>query len=152
MDVDVEVRVACEADAPGISQVILAALESSNAKDYSPAVIERVGRSFSPGAVLALIGSRQVFVAVSQHAVVGTASLDGAAVRSVFVVPQVQGAGIGRLLMAAVERAARSQKMAVLRVPSSLTAEGFYSRLGFSKVREQLHGDELTIVMELSLE
>lgn len=151
MNTDIEIRRACEEDAEAISRVILAALRGTNSPDYSPAVIERVARRFSPEAVRILLNCREVFVAIRQQIVVGTASLEGATVRSVFVAPEAQGAGIGRVLMSAVVTAACSQAVELLRVPSSVTAEGFYSRLGFKRVREQRHGDELTIVMELPL-
>jgi ribosomal protein S18 acetylase RimI-like enzyme len=35
-----------------------------------------------------------------------------------------------------------------LRVPSSITAQGFYRSLGFVKVRDEFHGEERTIIME----
>jgi predicted N-acetyltransferase YhbS len=146
-----EIRVALEADAADISRVILAALRETNAKDYSSDVIEQVERSFGPEAVLELIRRRKVFVAVTGSRIVGTASLEEQSVRTVFVSPDVQGQGVGRLLMAAVERAALEAGVETLVVPSSLTAEPFYSKLGFRAVRDSYHGEERTIIMERSL-
>lgn len=138
-------------DAVQISQVILTTLRESNAQDYSPSIIAQVAQSFSPEAVAALLGQRQVFVAVRNGQVAGTASLDGQVVRTVFVRPNLHGQGIGRQLMAAVERVARDQGIAALLVPSSVTAERFYLQLGFQVVREAFHGEERTIVMQRSL-
>src|SRR3954468_19405907 len=76
------VRPALEADVSEISAVILRALRETNAKDYTDEIIERVERSFSPSAVLQLIGKRTVFVAAIGSRVVGTASLDGSVVRT----------------------------------------------------------------------
>ena len=53
--------------------------------------------------------------------------------------------------MAEVERAALDRHVAVLAVPSSVTAEPFYAKLGFSPVRDSHHGEERTIVMERRL-
>jgi hypothetical protein len=36
-------------------------------------------------------------------------------------------------------------------VPFSITAEGFYARLGFQKVRDEFYGAERTIIMQLWL-
>ncbi|WP_280940334.1 hypothetical protein [Mesorhizobium sp. LNHC221B00] len=36
----------------------------------------------------------------------------------------------------------------MLTVPSSLTAEAFYARLGFRAVRDSYHGEERTIIMQ----
>ncbi|MHC4045150.1 GNAT family N-acetyltransferase [Bradyrhizobium sp. 23AC] len=146
------IRPAREDDADGISEVILHALRETNAKDYTDEIIERVGRSFSPEAVRQLIGKRTVFAAGIGSRIVGTASLDGSVVRTVFVAPDVQGRGIGRRLMAEVERAARERNIPALTVPSSVTAEVFYARLGFRAVRDSFHGDERTIIMERELD
>jgi hypothetical protein len=37
-------------------------------------------------------------------------------------------------------------------VASSVTAESFYGRLGFTAVRDSYYGDERTIIMERSLD
>ncbi|NTJ66759.1 GNAT family N-acetyltransferase [Agrobacterium rhizogenes] len=146
-----EIRLASEADAEAISGVILTALRESNAQDYSPDIIARVAESFSPAGVRKLMSSRMVFVAIDGESLVGTASLDRAVVRTVFVSPFAQRRGIGANLMAAIERAARAGGIATLSVPSSITAQGFYEKLGFNAVGESFHGDERTIVMERSL-
>lgn len=146
-----QVRKAQEVDAPAISRVIVEALRTSNSQDYSPAVIACVERSFSPGAVLELMARRQVVVAQLGEQVVGTASLDGEVVRTVFVAPGQQGVGIGRALMQRVEALAGAAGVHTLRVPSSLTAQAFYARLGYAVVREVVEGEERTIVMARAL-
>lgn len=146
------IRPARAEDADEISAVILRALRETNAQDYASEIIARVEQSFSPDAVLQLIGKRTVFIATIDGRVVGTASLDGPVVRTVFVSPDVQGQGIGKLLMEAVERTARERNIPTLAVPSSISAETFYAQLGFKAVRDSFHGDERTIIMERSLQ
>lgn len=145
------VRLAQPDDAEGISQVILAALYGSNAQDYPADVIERVASNFTPDAVRELLKRRVVLVAVQGRVIVGTAALDAKVVRSVFVNPTRQGQGIGRLLMSEIELRAGEAGVTTLSVPSSLTAEPFYARLGFRTVREVDHGNERTLVMEKTL-
>jgi len=145
------VRLAQPTDAEGISQVIQAALRSSNAQDYPADVIARVASNFTPDAVLALLARRVVLVAVQDEVIVATAALDANVVRSVFVNPSLQGQGIGRLLMIEIELRAREAGVTVLSVPSSLTAELFYTKLGFHTVRDVYHGNERTLVMEKAL-
>ena len=147
-----ETRVASEDDAVDISRVIIAALRETNARDYPSSVIERVEQNFSPDAVRKLIGKRRAFVAVMGQRTVGTASLDGGWVRTVFVEPGVQGRGVGRLLMGEVERAAREAGLVTLSVPSTVTAESFYAKLGFKVVGDSYYGEERTIIMERSLD
>lgn len=148
---DCRIRAAHPDDAPAVSEVILAALRETNARDYTPSVIERLQQSFSPDAVRVLIGKRKAFVAVAGSRIVGTAGLDGSVVRTVFVAPDVQGQGVGRMLMAEIERVSRDAGIETLTVPSSVTAESFYAKLGFAAVRDSYHGEERTIIMERSL-
>ena len=149
--VTTDVREATDDDALAVSGVILKALRQSNAKDYSPGVIERVEASFIPSAVLNLFKQRKVFVALHDQRIVGTASLDGNTVRTMFVAPDVQRQGVGRRLIEAVEAAARIARVEVLVVPSSVTAEQFYARLGFQAVCDSFHGEERTVIMERTL-
>lgn len=81
----------------------------------------------------------------------GTASLDGRVVRTVFVSPSNQRQGIGRKLMEAVERVARDEGVNVLSVPSSVTAEAFYTGLGYIAKSDSYHGDERSIIMAREL-
>lgn len=145
------IRTATHDDAPAISRVVVATLRESNAQDYSPEIIDQVERSFSPEAILHLLGQRRVLVATINQHVVATASLDQDVVRSVFVAPSHQGAGIGKILMRTLEEIASKDGVKRLRVPSSITAEGFYASLGFDKIRDEFHGAERTIVMEKHL-
>ncbi|KMO43727.1 acetyltransferase [Methylobacterium tarhaniae] len=146
------IRLATKDDAAEVSRVVLSALHESNARDYGPDTIARVARGFMPDGIAAMIAGRQVFVAVDDERILGTASLDGGVVRAVFVAPDAQGRGIGRALMAEIERTAQGAGVATLTLQSSLTAVGFHDRLGFRTVREHHHGDERTIVMALQLE
>lgn len=148
---NIKVRPARTADAGAISRVVLAALRTSNARDYPASVIERVQLSFSPAAIERLMQQRRMFVAVEGEVVVGTASLEGQVVRSVFVDPDWHRRGIGRLLMAELEHIARGAGLELLIVPSSLTAQEFYTALGFRLVREHQEGEERTLIMERQL-
>lgn len=146
-----QIRRARPEDAAGISRVILAALRQTNAADYDAATIARVEQSFSEAGIVGLLGKRLIFVAADHDEVVATASLEGEVVRSVFVAPEYQRSGIGEQLMLAVENEALVRGSQRLRVPSSITAQGFYTRLGYCKVRDEFHGDERTIIMEKRL-
>ncbi|UFI44244.1 GNAT family N-acetyltransferase [Pseudomonas savastanoi] len=156
---NIKVRPARTADAGAISRVVLTALRTSNARDYPASVIERVQLSFSPAAIERLMQQRRMFVAVAVavavalegEVVVGTASLEGQVMRSVFVDPDWHRRGIGRLLMAELEHIARGAGLELLIVPSSLTAQEFYTALGFRLVREHQEGEERTLIMERQL-
>lgn len=144
---DSQIRNATHADAAAISRIIIGTLRQSNALDYSAEIIDQVELSFSPTAIQDLLSRRQVLVAIIDNRIVATASLDRDVVRSVFVDPTCQGKGIGRELMARIQAIAIQQGVTLLRVPSSITAEGFYASLGFKKIRDEFHGSERTVIM-----
>ncbi|WP_296257484.1 MULTISPECIES: GNAT family N-acetyltransferase [unclassified Pseudomonas] len=148
---DCLIRDATVADAAPISQVIIAALGESNTQDYPAEIIEQVQRNFSPLAILGFLTQRKVYVATVGNALVATASLDRNIVRSVFVAPVYQGKGLGRRLMETIESMAWREGFKQLRVPSSITAQGFYLSLGFTKIRDEFHGAERTIIMDKTL-
>jgi GNAT superfamily N-acetyltransferase len=148
----IEIRPAVQADADAISRTILRALRDTNAQDYPPNVIAAVAENFLPDKVTSQLAARQAYVAVAGGVVVGTASLHGQVVRSVYVDPHHQGKGVGARLMDTVELLARKQFVDTLSVPSSITAQGFYQRRGYVVVREELHGDERTIIMKKDLD
>lgn len=143
----ITIRAARSEDAVAISSLIVCTLKKTNAQDYPPSVIEAVMANFNPAAVDRLIASRRVLVAIGAAGVIGTASLDGDVVRTVFVSPAHQGQGIGRQLMEAIFHQARRSGIKLLKVPASITAELFYATLGFKAVSETIHGEERTIVM-----
>lgn len=149
---DYLIRNAMATDAPAISQRIINALRQSNAQDYSPEIIDQVAQNFSPPAILQLLAQRQILVAIVDDHIVATASLDQDVVRSVFVDPSYQGKGLGRHLMARIQSIAINAGLNLLRVPSSITAEGFYASLGFKKVRDEFHKSERTIIMTKTLD
>jgi GNAT superfamily N-acetyltransferase len=146
------IRLAVPDDAEAISRVIIKALQESNAQDYPPEVIASVSANFSPERITTLMAQRDVLIAIVADEIVGTASLQGAVVRTVFVKPDKQGCGIGAALMGEIEHRAHQRKLSQLTVPSSITAEGFYTKLGFSAVRDEYHGAERTIIMRKTLE
>ena len=146
------IRNATNADALAISRIIIGTLRESNALDYSSAIIDQVESSFSQSAILDLLTRRQVLVATTDSHIVATASLDQDVVRSVFVDPTWQGKGIGRQLMAMIQSIAIKDGVSLLRVPSSITAQGFYAALGFKKIRDEFHQSERTIIMAKTLE
>ena len=143
----VSIRKARQEDAAEISSVIISAIKETNAKDYPKSVIEKLPDSFSPDRIKERMSTRETYVSIKDGMVVGTASLDANTIRSVFVMPELQGLGIGLAIMEHLEALASEKRIKTLTAPSSITAEGFYKRLGYSKIREEHEGVEKIIIM-----
>lgn len=147
----IEIRIAEATDAEAISAVVIRSLRESNADDYHPDHIAGLVEGFSPAGVLERMKGRTTFVAVLSGEIVGTASLGDGRVHTVFISPDLQKRGIGAALMARVEALAHTRATPLLTVRSSITAEGFYQKLGYQPVREEVFGLERTIIMEKAL-
>ncbi len=145
------IRKAVLADAEAISRVIIQTLKEVNTKDYSERVINAVITNFSAEQIAAKMKQRKIFVLMEKDHIIGTASLEGDLVRSVFVLPSKQGKKAGSLLMHYLEEVARKKNISCLTVSSSITAEGFYQKLGYSALRNEYYGEERTIIMEKKL-
>lgn len=147
----IEIRPATADDAEAICRVAIRTLREISARDYPADVIARLVAGFSPQRIAAFIASRPFYVATAHGTIVGTANLDGAAARAVFVDPDHQGKGVGAGLMAVIENLARTRSVTALQVQSSIAAEGFYRMLGYVAVGEKLGGTGRTITMEKPL-
>jgi N-acetylglutamate synthase-like GNAT family acetyltransferase len=141
------IREARPEDAVAISALIISAIKETNAKDYPASFIDKLPENFSPEQIASRMLVRETYISVKDGKVTGTASLDKSTIRSVFVMPKLQGLGIGLALMKHIEELAAKNKVKELTVPSSITAEGFYQRLGYAKVREEYEGVEKIIIM-----
>ena len=145
------IRSAALADANAISRLIIQTLIEVNTKDYPDSVIREVIQNFSEEKIIERMKLRRIFVITNRENIIGTASLEGTLVKTVFVLPSEQGKNIGSLLMNHLENIARKEHIDSLTVQSSLTAEGFYRKIRYKVLRNEYYGKEKTIIMEKSL-
>ena len=143
---EIVIRRATAADAEAVHEIVLQALRETNARDYPSSVIDRLVLTL-PDKVASNLETWCAFVAIVNGQVVGTGSLNGQTVSSVYVHPDYQRRGIATKLMDAVENAANAQSPGTLSVQSSVTAKPFYAKRGFKIVREGFFGEEPTILM-----
>jgi N-acetylglutamate synthase-like GNAT family acetyltransferase len=151
MNASVNIRLATTDDAPAISDLILRTLHEVNIKDYGPALIAEQSKNWTVDGVVAKMQNRITYVAVEANDIVGTAGFDGRQARTVFVRPDQHKLGIGSLLIRAIEALAIERGLDQLSLLSSITAQGFYKRLGYTAVRDVYHGAERTVLMQKRL-
>ena len=118
-------------DLANLSALIQNTLLVSNSADYELQTIANLQRGFTVRAIRALARRRRIFVYVRDGKLAGTISLEGNRIHALFVAPDMQGLGIGRALMMFAESVAREKGGGELVLAASLTAAGFYRRMGF---------------------
>ena len=81
------------------------------------------------------------FVAEIDDVIVGSAAIvpKKEELRACYVSPEVAGRGVGRALIAELERTARRIGLARLQLDSSLTAHPFYASLGYQAISQGTH-------------
>ena len=149
---------ATRADAAAIERLVAITVGFSNAYEYDARARGRIVRLYSGEALTRPIGRKQVHVARDAKGLAGMVSISPARGRlnvdGLFVHPEMQGLGLGSQLLAhGLGMAATPPlKAAAPRVTvlSSLTAEGFYARHGFDRLREVPRDYGLTILMSRS--
>jgi GNAT superfamily N-acetyltransferase len=125
------IRKARNQQVAALGRMIRDAIAVTNSRDYAPPIIRALMESFSDPEVERRMRERLVYVATIEGELVGTASLAGARVHSVFVAPSRQGQGIGASLIAFIEKVASREGHEQLELTSSLTAVTFYRKLGY---------------------
>jgi GNAT superfamily N-acetyltransferase len=120
-------------DLPQISALIRNTLLVTNLRDYTLETIRALMSTFSTEAVRSLARRREMFVCEESGRLAGVLGLEGGEVFTFFVAPDRQGSGVGRALLGYVEELARERQVPSLRVSASLTAIGFYERLGYRR-------------------
>ncbi len=152
------IRRFCTADADRVADVVRTTLRVTNAQDYEADFLEAFAQSVTAESILRRAEEGADFLVVCADAcVVGcgaAAPLKGGEadeyeLQTVFILPDYQGGGRGRELMAALEADACSRGARRIELSASITAEGFYRRLGYRcKNGERVLNETLGYPME----
>lgn len=90
---------------------------------------------FTPSKIKQLASERYSLVADEKGLIVGTGSLEGSQLLTIFVHPKHQGKGIGTKIIQHLEGKAEMNKITTLQVHSSITGTDFYSKNGYKKIK-----------------
>ena len=117
-----------------------------NSKDYPQEEIDSLKASYSLEKIILNAREREMFVALNEQEIIGTASLgkfgNDYYALSVFVSPDFHKQGIGRKLMTRIEQRAKENGAYRIIVPASITGELFYLKMGYAYLDGQRDFDE----------
>jgi len=130
----VPIRIATSVDIQALSALMIESIRETNFNDYSPEDLELTYQNFTPAKVEEKMQVRDMFVYEEEKRVVGTISLEGDILHSLFVKPSLQGKGIGHQLVDHIENLAKMMGYNKIYLSSSITAKPFYERLGYAVV------------------
>lgn len=143
-----------------ISNIIIQDLMTVNSKDYGIERAKKMAEDFTTEKLKHTFSKRRkVFVALINGQVVGTAGIekswyndDDYWILTVFVKPDNHGQGIGSQLIRKIEDFAATLPIKKLVIPASITAHGFYYKLGYRyEDGKKEPNDEGMYIMEKNL-
>ena len=120
-----------------IWDVVYQATRVSNARDYHPDLIDRwAPRDKDLVEWAARLARTNPFVAIVDEQIVGMAEIETATgyIDYFYVLPDFQGRGVGRALMATIESEARRTGTGRLSADVSVTAKPFFEAQGFTVI------------------
>lgn len=122
-------------DAAPLAALVALTLRVCNARDYPREVIARIESELSRERLPALSITRDILVAVDSAVVVATGALERDWIHAVFVHPERQREGIGRLLVTHLEAMAEARGASAVHLHATIGAIGFYQQLGYEILR-----------------
>ena len=132
------VRKFAETDAKEVSDLIIKTIQISNTKDYPVEMMEELTRRMQPEDVLKRASWTHFYVVEENSAIVGCGAIgpywdktDESSLFTIFVLPEHQGRGIGRLIIETLEKDEYALRAKRIEIPASITGLEFYRRMGY---------------------
>ena len=127
-----------EDDAEAVSALVIKTLRISNVKDYTPELMEEVVKNMQPANILERAGWTHFYVVENEGGIIGCGAIgpywgktDESSLFTIFVLPEYQGRGVGRLIIETLEQDEFFLRAKRIEIPSSITAVNFYRRFGY---------------------
>jgi N-acetylglutamate synthase-like GNAT family acetyltransferase len=119
-----------------VYDLIQNAIDVSYHKVYSKEAIEFFKAHHSVEHILDDASNGYMIIAEREGELLGTATLLGSNIRRVFVNPEYQHSGVGKLLVQDLQKKASFKQLTVVDLEASLSSKLFWQSLGFT-VREK---------------
>ena len=126
-------------EAEEVSSLIIRTLRTTNSKDYSKEYLDDLIQSFQPDNILERAEQTHLYVVKDDEKIIGCGAIgpypdkeDESCLYTIFVLPEYQGKGIGRIIMQTLEKDELFLHTIRTEVPASITAVQFYLKLGYA--------------------
>jgi N-acetylglutamate synthase-like GNAT family acetyltransferase len=145
---NIEIRRFCDEDARVVASLICRNLREINSKDYSKEEIERLVLANSAEQIKINASQSHFYVALSCGKMIGCGAITEtndkkeSIIKTIFVLPEYHGKGIGKKLIGALEQDEFFLQAKQIELFASITAIGFYEHLGYSFCKQDKTLDE----------
>ena len=122
-----------------IHNLVLNSIAQLNAKDYSPETIHIMQDWQSIDRLSEKISKGDYYLAIDKDTVVGVGGLVGSEISTMFTDPAYIKQGIAKNILKLLEKTATQHGIKTLYLSSSLTAQCFYLKCGYTIIRQAIH-------------
>ena len=126
-------------DAEKVSELVVTTLRTTNIKDYSLEYIENDVKNLQPQNILERANWMHFYVVCDAEKIVGCGAIgpywdkeDESSLFTIFVLPDYQGKGVGRLIIETLEKDEFFLRAKRVEIPASITATPFYLKRGYN--------------------
>ena len=133
-----EIRRLKEQDAEEVSVLIAKTLRTSNIRDYSSEYIEKDIKALQARNILQRALWTHFYIVCDDEKIVGCGAIgpywdkeDESSLFTIFVLPEYQGRGIGKLIVETLEQDEYFLRTKRIEIPASITATLFYRKMGY---------------------
>ena len=126
-------------DAEEVSALIIKTLREVSIKDYSSEYVENIVLKSQPNNVLKRASWTHFYVVCDGDRIAGCGAIgpywdkvDESSLFTVFVLPEYQGRGIGRMIIQTLEKDEFFLRAKRIEIPASVTAVQFYIKMGYT--------------------
>lgn len=135
---DIEFRRFRDEDAEMISNIVRRNFMEVNIRDYDEDSMNALSDVYDADKIRQIASYANMYVAIVDGQIVGTGSIssfwgskDESILLTIFVVPELQGYGIGKLIINTLEDDKLFLRARRIEIPSSITAMNFYKKFGY---------------------
>ncbi len=136
MKQDIQIREFTEKDITAIYGLLQNTIDISYRGVYPPEAVKLFKDYHSEQQILSDGTEGYTIVAVYNGEVVGTGTLAGDHISRVYVAPQYQHSGIGKMIVRELENKALEEKLTTINLDGSLVSREFWESLGYSVGKE----------------
>ena len=127
-----------DSDAAEVSEVIIKTIRISNTKDYPEDLMEELIKMETPDKVSGRASWTHTYVVEDDGRIIATGavgpywgSLNESSLFTVFVLPEYQGKGVGRMIVNTLEQDEYALRAKRIEIPASVTGLPFYKKMGY---------------------
>ena len=128
-----------DSDAEAVSRLIRTTIGISNKKDYPEELMDELIAAETPEHVLERASWTHFYVVQEAEEIIGCGAIgpywgkeDESSLFTIFVHPDYQGKGIGRLIVETLEQDEFALRAKRIEIPASITGLPFYRKMGYS--------------------